>query len=161
MNLILNEDCSTKLIKEYSKEYIGLNNLDTPEKVADVMNKFFELDKQTEEYLYLISMKVKCKPIGFFEIAHGIGNASMVGIKEILIQVLLTGAVNIIIVHNHPSGICEASEQDLLVTQRFSEASNLIGLQFLDHIIIGKDNYYRFYENRMLSATQNNYLKTA
>lgn len=32
MNLILNEDCSTKLIKEYSKEYIGLDNLDTPEK---------------------------------------------------------------------------------------------------------------------------------
>lgn len=49
MNLILNEDCSTKLIKEYSKEYIGLDNLDTPEKVADVMNKFFELDKQEEE----------------------------------------------------------------------------------------------------------------
>lgn len=65
MNLILHEDCSTKLIKEYSKEYIGLDNLDTPEKVADVMNKFFELDKQAEEYLYLISMTVKCKPIVF------------------------------------------------------------------------------------------------
>lgn len=161
MNLILNEDCSTKLIKEYSKEYTGLDNLDTPEKVADVMNKFFGLDKQAEEYLYLISMTAKCKPIGFFEVTHGTCNASMVGIREILIRALLSGAVNIIIAHNHPSGISEASEQDLLVTQRLSEASNLIGLQFVDHIIIGKDNYYSFHQNKMLSATQNNYLKTA
>lgn len=68
---------------------------------------------------------------------------------------------NIIIAHNHPSGISEASEQDLLVTQRLSEASNLIGLQFVDHIIIGKDNYYSFHQNNMLPETQNYSLKPA
>lgn len=72
-------------------------------------------------------MTVKCKLIGFFEVTHGAGNASMVGIREILIWVLLSGAVNILIVHNRLNGISEASEQNLLVTQRLSEASNLIG----------------------------------
>lgn len=111
--------------------------------------------------MYLISMTVKCKLIGFFEVAHGTCNASMVGIREILIQALLSGAVNILIVHNHPSGISEASGQDLLVTQRLSEVSNLIGLQFVDHIIIGKDNYYSFHQNNMLSTIQNTYLRIA
>lgn len=106
-------------------------------------------------------MTVKYKPIGFFEAAHGICNDSIVGIREILIWALLSGAINIIIVHNHLSGISEASEQNLLVTQRLSEASNLIGLQFVDHIIIGKDNYYSFHQNNMLSTTQNIYLRIA
>lgn len=81
----------------------------------------------------------------------------MVGIKERLISKRLSETV---INYNHPSGISEVSEQDLLVTQRLSEASNLIGLNFLDHIIIEKDNYYSFHQNKMLSAAKNNYLKT-
>lgn len=60
-------------------------------------------------------MTCKCKPISFFEVSHGTHNASLADGREILIRALLCGAANIIIVHNHPSGVPEPSREDMLL----------------------------------------------
>lgn len=54
------------------------------------------------------------------------------------------GAVNIVIVHNHPSGNAQPSLEDVKVTKKVKDASKLIGLNFCDHIIIGQDGYFSF-----------------
>lgn len=61
-----------------------------------------------------------------------------------MIRALLCGAVNIIIVHNHPSGSVRPSLEDVKVTKKIKDASKLIGLNFCDHIIIGQDGYFSF-----------------
>lgn len=64
---------------------------------------------------------------------------------EILsIRALLCGAVNIVIVHNHPSGSVRPSLEGVKVTKKIKDASKLIGLNFCDHIIIGQDGYFGF-----------------
>lgn len=100
-DIIIDENCKVVLVKDFAKKYTGINILNSPEKTVQVMNDIFALDKQAEEYLYLIVMTTKCKPVSFFEVSHGTYNASLVGIREILIRALPCGAANIIIIHNH------------------------------------------------------------
>ena len=61
---------------------------------------------------------------------------------------LLTGARSIILMHQHPSGECRPSEEDLRLTQRLAMAADLIGIQLLDHIIVGDDDTYSMSRNR-------------
>lgn len=146
MNLVLNEDCSTRLETESCKEYDELDRLDKPWKVAKVLVNCFSLDKRAEEYTYLIATTSQCMPIGFFEISHGTCNAALVGVREIMIRALMVGAVNIMLVHNHPSGFCNPSKEDEKITKELAKAGKLVGIHFLDHIIIGNDCYYSFRE---------------
>lgn len=52
------------------------------------------------------------------------------------------GAASIIFAHNHPSGIVDPSPEDISVTERLMEVGKLIGIEVLDHVIVGSDNYY-------------------
>jgi DNA repair protein RadC len=85
-------------------------------------------------------MNTKNKVIGVFEISHGNVNSSVLGTREVFQKALLANAVSIILMHNHPSGDPTPSRQDIEVTKKVAEAGNLIGIELLDHIIIG-DSY--------------------
>lgn len=154
MGIILKEDYTAKLVKEYGRNYRGEEKINGARGIVQLMNDVFEMDKQAEEYLYLITMTVKCRPIGFFEVSHGTHNATLAGVREIFVRALLSNAANMIIVHNHPSGISEPSDFDVRLTEKMIMASELIGICFCDHIIIGKDNYYSFYENGYIKQEQ-------
>ena len=54
------------------------------------------------------------------------------------------------LVHNHPSGDCEPSEDDLEITKRLVEAGKILGIEVLDHIILTKDNFLSFKEKRLM-----------
>jgi DNA repair protein RadC len=76
-----------------------------------------------------------------FELSHGNVNSSIVSVREMFQKALLANAVSIIVMHNHPSGDCKPSREDIKVTERMVEAGKLIGVEVLDHIIVGKDYY--------------------
>jgi len=145
-SLILEDNGKSIIVKEFAKNYPEINALNEVSAVVQVMNDIFALSQQAEEYLYLIAMNTKGKPISFFEVSHGTHNAALVGCREIMIRALLCGASSIIIVHNHPSGQPEASREDLAITKRVEDAAELIGIAFCDHVIIGKEGYYSFRE---------------
>ena len=65
----------------------------------------------------------------------------MVGIREIFQKALLAKAVSIIVLHNHPSGNSQPSAEDINVTKRMVEAGKIIGVEVLDHLIIGDGEY--------------------
>ena len=88
----------------------------------------------------MICMNTKNKIIGVFEISHGNANSSIVGVREIFQKALLANAMSIIVMHNHPSGDCTPSREDIEVTKRIVEAGKIIGVEVLDHIIVG-DSY--------------------
>lgn len=112
--------------------------MNSPEKVVKLARYFLHMHEETEEYLYMICMNVKLEMTSVFEISHGNVNSSVVGVREVFQKALLANAVNIIMIHNHPSGDCTPSREDIAITKRLKDAGNLIGVEVLDHIIIGE-----------------------
>lgn len=138
------------LVKEQTFIYEKFDNLCTITKIVELMNDLFKTNSLDTEYVYMLSMDTKCHPTGIFEISHGTVNSSVLQPREVLIKALLSNAVNVIIIHNHPSNDSTPSDVDIKTTRRLKEAFDLIGLTFADHIIIAKDNFYSFYENQLI-----------
>lgn len=113
----------------------------SPEDANSVATSFMRLHEEPEEYLYMICMNTKNKIIGVFEISHGTVNSSLFSVREIFQKALLANAVSIILMHNHPSGDPTPSREDIVVTERAKEAGKLIGIDILDHIIVGDGRY--------------------
>ena len=80
--------------------------------------------------------------------AIGTIDQACVSPAEILRTALLTGARSIILMHQHPSGECRPSEEDIKMTQRLAMAADLMGIQLLDHIIVGDDDTYSMSRNQ-------------
>lgn len=127
------------LEKDYSVNYPGLDNMmNSPETVVTLAKDFLHMHEETEEYMYMLCLNTKLKLTGIFEISHGNVNSSIVGAREVFQKALLGNAVSIILIHNHPSGDCTPSREDVNVTKRLKEAGNILGIDVLDHIIVGK-----------------------
>ena len=77
-------------------------------------------------------------------------NSSIVHPREIFKEAYLLSANSIICVHNHPSGDCSPSKEDIMITKKVKEISMIHGINLIDHIIIGCECYFSFYENNML-----------
>ena len=133
------ENNLTELVKEKAYNYKTENkHLDCAEKIASMICDLFELHTTAEEYVYLLSLDTKCRILGIFEVGHGTVNACLLHTREIMIRNLLCGAGTFIVVHNHPSGEVSVSKEDISTTKRLFEAGRLIGIELLDHIIIGR-----------------------
>jgi len=137
----LTEGKRVVLEKEVSMNYPTLSYaIKSPDDAATIGKEFMRIHEEPEEYMYMICMNTKNKVIGVFEISHGSVNASIVTPREVFQKALLANAVSIILMHNHPSGDCTASREDIEVTKRLVEAGKIVGIEVLDHIIVG-DRY--------------------
>ena len=136
------------LVKENCVNY-STENFNKTTTVVDVMKNVFRIDKETEEHVYIAAVNSKLKPIGFFELSHGTVNSSFVNPREIFMKLLLCGASKFFLIHNHPSQDSSPSKDDYTVTKRVKECGMLMGIELLDHIIIGND-YFSFFEKGVL-----------
>ena len=84
-------------------------------------------------------------------ISIGSVNASIVSSREIFMEALNAKAVYLVLLHNHPSGNASPSGADMEVTERICQASKLMDIPLLDHIIIGDNCYYSFKENNLIT----------
>ena len=98
----------------------------------------------------LLMLNSKAKLIGESDVSKGTVNASVITPRELFIEALQRNAVSIVIMHNHPSGDPTPSREDLLTTKRIMEAGLLIGIELLDHIVIGNNCYVSFREKGLL-----------
>ena len=142
-DLIIKNDLPT-LIKERGFNYTV--NSFSPTTIVNMMNDKFNLKDKAEEYVYAIGTCTKGKTVSVFPISKGIVNASLCNPRELLIRMLLAGAVGVILIHNHPSKCIEPSKEDMNLTRRLNDACKLIGLSFSDSIIVGGNSYYSFKE---------------
>ena len=122
--------------------------LDTPQKVAETMIP--EIGHMAEEYVYMIALDVKRRPIGAFEISHGTVDVSIVTPREIFIRALVCGASSIILVHNHPSGDKSPSKHDIEVTEAVANAGKLLNIPLVDHLILVDEDAFSFKEEKYL-----------
>ena len=75
-------------------------------------------------------------------------NYSMVHPREIFKEAYLVSACCIVCLHNHPSNDVTPSKEDIMFTERLIRTGNIQGIPVVDHIIVGNDSYYSFYENK-------------
>jgi DNA repair protein RadC len=87
--------------------------------------------------------------IGTPLISVGTLSAALVHPREVFKPAIRASAASVVLAHNHPSGRAEASREDREVTNRLVEAADVLGIEVLDHVIVG-DGYYSMNENGML-----------
>lgn len=109
-----------------------------------------DLRHERQEVMKLLMLNSKSRLIGESDISKGTVNASLITPRELFIEALQKNAVSIIILHNHPSGDPTPSREDILVTERIRQAGDLIGIELLDHIVIGNNCYISFSEQGLL-----------
>jgi len=110
--------------------------LDTPEKVAAYLAGAFDGDP-TVEWFICIPLNRKNMPFGRVLITKGTASSCLVNPREVLRPCILSNASGFIVAHNHPSGDTAPSRADIQVTRQLREAAKTMGIDFLDHVIVG------------------------
>jgi DNA repair protein RadC len=83
-------------------------------------------------------------------ISIGSLNASIVHPREVFLPAVALSAASVVLCHNHPSGDPTPSEEDLAITRRLLEASRILGIDLLDHVVVARESYASFKERRLL-----------
>lgn len=138
-------ELSRRLAKRRAEDTL---HFDEPATVAAYYMEDFRHSDQ--EQMTLMMLNTRNKLLGEQVISKGTVNASMITPREIYLQALHYHAVSIILIHNHPSGDPTPSRDDAAFTRRVQEAGRMLGIELLDHIVIGDKNYVSFRENGLL-----------
>jgi DNA repair protein RadC len=110
-----------------------------PEDVADMfMREMATLDR---EHFRAVLLNTKNRILGVRTISIGSLNASIVHAREVFKAAVAESAQAIVLVHNHPSGLPEPSSEDIVVTERLAEAGRILGIEILDHIVLGSQGF--------------------
>lgn len=116
--------------------------------VAAFMCDCFQLDEKVYERTYMLALDTACHVKGVFLLSTGSQNLSVVEPHMIFTRLLLLGVKHFLLVHNHPSTSPVPSAMDVEVTLKVKQCSDMMQVDFLDHVIVGtRDNYYSFREN--------------
>ena len=94
-----------------------------------------------QEHLILVLLDSKCCLIKDVVLTVGTVNSSLIDKRDIFIRALKSGAVQIMLIHNHPSGDPTPSKADIKVTKEIYEAGKILGVNLTDHIVIGDNTY--------------------
>ncbi len=136
-----------ELGKRINREVDTLKNVKLTN--TSVVFKYYKdkIGDKKQECFYCVYLDSNKKILGDKLMFMGTVNYSLVHPREIFKEAYLLGASAIICVHNHPGGNPIPSKQDYEITNNLIEASKILGVKFLDHVIICKNNYYSFLEN--------------
>lgn len=131
---------SIKLVRESTTQYdsFTIKNIGDVIKLVDNIE---DIKSNDVENVYIICLNNKNVPINYSLVAKGTISASMIDLKTIFKTTLLSNASAFIMVHNHPRGDPTPSKEDHEITNIIEKASKLLGIKFLDHIIIGDNKY--------------------
>lgn len=128
-----------KQVKEKGINY-NIESIHSPESVYKILRDVLELDQEAQEKFGVLALNTKNKVVGIHIISTGSLNASIVHPREVFKSLMLNNACSFVAFHNHPSGDSTPSREDIEITKRLAEAGEIMGIDLLDHIIIG-DHY--------------------
>ncbi|WP_243122800.1 RadC family protein [Haloimpatiens lingqiaonensis] len=120
----------------------------SPRDVANLLMEDMRYLKK--EYLKIIMLNVKNIVLGVKDVSVGSLNSSIVHPREIFTEAIKKHSASIILCHNHPSGDPSPSGEDINVTRRIKECSKILGIDFLDHIVIGNGTYISLKEKGIM-----------
>lgn len=138
---------SIKMVREGSTKYEN-RKIETPFDAYVLLKSF--LEDSDREKLLVVCLDTKNQPINICTVSVGTLNSSLVHPREVFKTAILSNSNQIMLAHNHPSGISAPSGEDKAMTSRIKDAGILLGIELIDHIIIGNDEYFSFKENKLM-----------
>ena len=123
--------------------------LSGPEHVYEFLKDAEHYDR---EVFFCLHLDARNRLLSCEEVSKGTLSGSLVHPREVYKAAILRSANAIIVAHNHPSGDPTPSEDDLEITSRLSKAGNILGIEVLDHIIVGDGCYYSLREEGELGS---------
>ena len=145
MQILCIAELSKRLAQAKVEDKISFHD---PSSIADYYME--QLRHLEQENLVVMFLDTKCHLIKDMTITKGTVNQSLISSREIFVEALRCDAVNIILIHNHPSGDCTPSRDDMASTLAISKAGKIIGINVLDHIIIGDRSYSSLRELKLM-----------
>ena len=129
---------SIKMIKESSFLYKN-RRISSPKDVVELLRNF--LEGADREQFITCCMDTKNQPTSINIVSVGTINSSLVHPREVFKTAIISNASSVILSHNHPSGDVTPSKEDVDITKRIKECGRILGIELLDHVIIGDDKY--------------------
>ena len=141
--------CVGELSRRLARATVDLDtDFSSPEYVAAY---FMENMRHLEtEKVMLLLLDGRHRLLKEISLSEGDCNSAIVSVKAIFLEAFRYEASSIILIHNHPSGYPEPSREDLVLTRRVKEAGELLGISWLDHIIIGDRCFVSMREQKMM-----------
>ena len=116
---------------------------------CDVVKYLAPLSMACDEYFVAIHLNAKHEVLGLHEVSHGTLSASLVHPREVFKAALIANSFAILVCHNHPSGsVISASVEDIDTTKQLIEAGRFMGVNVIDHLIIGPGSLRDWYSLR-------------
>jgi len=116
----------------------------------DVLAQVRDLARARREHFVVLLLNARHELQGRETISIGSLNASIVHPREVFLPAILHSAASVVLVHNHPSGDPEPSEEDLSITRRLVEVGELVGIEVLDHVVIASRGTVSFRHRKLL-----------
>ena len=139
---------SLKLVKESSVLY-ETRTVRNPYDAYNLIKNFL-IDSDREKFV-VACLDTKNQPVNISVVSIGSVNSAIVHPREVFKVAMLSNASKIICFHNHPSGNLKCSKEDENITNRLKESGEILGIELVDHIIVGdNDKYFSFKENFMM-----------
>lgn len=143
-------------IMEAAEEYVTVTNPDCndPAKAVRIMRPILRGRLQEELWVMILSPSVKC--LGIERVTIGLMDRTSAHAREVFRAAILGNAHSIILIHNHPSGDLDPSQNDRDATYKLKEAGEILGIKLRDHIIIGIPGLDETYPKGYLSMSERN-----
>lgn len=119
----------------WEKDFLCYDNM------VSFLNEKLDMNMLTQEFAYVIAFNYHNIPVGLYELSHGMADECNMNTRDLGIFLLLSGANRFIVAHNHPNGISEPSTADVVVTGNLQKLANVLGIEFIQHFVIGNDGY--------------------
>lgn len=129
---------AVKCVKESSVRYNANRKLNGPCDVYKLFIDVLRADEETVENVWVVALNAKQETIGYTVVSRGGLTRSLVYPQSVFQFLLSCNAMAGVIVHNHPSGDPEPSDGDIDITRRLVKAGKIMGIEIMDHIVIGE-----------------------
>lgn len=129
---------SLKMVKESSVLYTN-RKIVSPKDAIDLIRVL--LEDCDREKLLVCCLNTKNEPTNISTVSVGSLNSSIVHPREVYKTAIISNSASIIIAHNHPSGNTTPSKEDINITERLKQAGKIIGIELIDHLILGYGEY--------------------
>lgn len=139
---------STTFVREARINYHGqkkkiVGSIVEPKHAADIIRKL--LPDNSREHFISLYLNGAHEIIAYCINATGTANSCPVHPREIFQPAILSGAIAILVAHNHPSGKRDPSNEDRAVTRKLKDAGELLGIKLLDHVIVTDNSFYSIF----------------
>lgn len=142
---------SVKQVKEKGARY-GLDSkvIRSPRDAHHIIETVLDLEHEAAEKFGILTLNTKNAIAGVHVLSVGSLNAAVVHPREVFKAAILNNAASIICFHNHPSGDPTPSQEDLSLTRRLVEVGAVMGIEVLDHVIIGEQRFISMKEQGIM-----------